>query len=135
MASEPKTRPTTESVADFLERVPDKQRRADCYAVAAMMRTATKAEAVMWGHAIVGFGSRPIRYADGRELAWPVIAFSPRKSDLTLYLASGFATRDALLTKLGKHREGKSCVYIKKLADVDQKVLMQLIKASLKSPR
>ena len=133
--AEPKTRPTREPVGDFLERIPDVQRRADCYAVAAMMRAATGAEAVMWGHAIVGFGSRPIRYADGRELEWPVIAFSPRKSDLTLYLATEFPTREALLAKLGKHREGKSCVYIKRLADVDQKVLERLIKASLRSPR
>ncbi|MEP7314032.1 MAG: DUF1801 domain-containing protein [Pseudomonadota bacterium] len=132
--AEPKTRPTKESVADFLDRIPDAQRRADCYAVAAMMRAATAAEAVMWGHAIVGFGSRAIRYADGRELAWPVIAFSPRKSDLTLYLASEFPTREALLAKLGKHKQGKSCVYLKKLADIDQKILVRLIKASLKSP-
>lgn len=132
--AEPKTRPTAESVAEFLDRIPDVQRRADCYAVAAMMRTATRAEAVMWGHAIVGFGSKPFHYADGRELAWPAIAFSPRKSDLTLYLAD-FPTRKALLAKLGKYRHGKSCLYVKRLADVDQKVLMQMIKASLRSPR
>ena len=132
--AEPKTRPTRESVADFLDRIPDVQRRADCYAVAAMMRAATKAEAVMWGHAIVGFGSRTVRYADGKEMGWPVIAFSPRKSDLTLYLTSDFPTREALLAKLGKHRQGKSCVYIKRLADVDQAVLARLIKASLRSP-
>ena len=130
--AEPKTRPTAESVADFFERISDVQRRADCYAVAAMMRNASGEEAVMWGHAIVGFGSRPIRYANGKELDWPLIAFAPRKSDLTLYLAPDFSTRGPLLAKLGKYRQGKSCVYIKKLADVDEAVLMRLIKASLR---
>lgn len=82
----------------------------------------------MWGPAIVGFGSRVIRYADGRELDWPVAAFSPRKANLTLYVVCGSPNQASLLEKLGPHQTSVSCLYIKRLSDIDEKVLRKVIK-------
>jgi len=95
------------------------------------MRELSGAEPRLWGSAIVGFGTQPLRYASGRELEWPLIAFSPRKQDLTLYLSGGPPLRAALLAKLGKHKTGKVCLYIKRLADVDLGVLRALIADAL----
>jgi hypothetical protein len=125
--AEAKTQPTNEPVADFLARVADPKRRADCETVLAMMRRATGVEPVMWGTGIVGFGSYRYTYASGRSGDWPVIGFSPRKSDLTLYLMPGFESNQALLAKLGKHRTGVSCLYLKRLSDVDLPTLEQLV--------
>jgi uncharacterized protein YdhG (YjbR/CyaY superfamily) len=132
MANEPKTRPTDASVADFIAAVPDAQKRADCAAVSTLMEKVTKAKPVMWGPGIVGFGSMPLYYANGKSLDWPLVGFSPRKEALTLYIMAGFENYEPLMAKLGKHKIGKSCLYIKKLADVDQKVLKQLIEQSVK---
>jgi 4-aminobutyrate aminotransferase-like enzyme len=89
-----------------------------------------------WGPAIVGFGSRPLKYSTGRELEWPIAAFSPRKNALTLYLSLyGYDKYEEYLSKLGKHTTGKSCLYIKRLSDVDKKVLTNLIKASVEHAR
>ncbi|HET8947980.1 MAG TPA: DUF1801 domain-containing protein [Candidatus Polarisedimenticolia bacterium] len=131
--AEPKTRETKASVAAFLGKITDAERRKDCKAIAAMMRRATGAAPKMWGTAIVGFGSRPLKYASGRELDWPLVAFSPRKGDLTLYLGPPDAHAD-LLKGLGKHKTSKACLYIKRLADVDRKVLESLIRRSLQQP-
>lgn len=125
--AEAKTQPTDEPVADFLARVADPKRRAECETVLAMMRRATGVEPVMWGTGIVGFGSYRYTYASGRSGDWPVIGFSPRKSDLTLYLMPGFESNQALLAKLGKHRTGVSCLYLKRLSDVDLPTLEQLV--------
>jgi hypothetical protein len=129
--SEPKTVPTGASVKAFIAAQPDAQRRADCQALAKLMEAATGEKARMWGDAIIGFGNYRLAYANGRSALWPVAAFSPRKNDLTLYIGASFARREELLARLGKHKTGKVCVYIKRLADVDAEVLADLVQASV----
>ena len=131
MANAPKTVPTKASVKSFLDAVEDPDRRADCHEVAKIMRRVTRKQPKMWGPSIVGFGIYHYKYASGREGDWPVAGFSPRKRDLTLYIMSGFTGHAALMKKLGKHKTGKSCLYIKKLADVDLEVLEELIQRSV----
>lgn len=130
--AEPKTRPTKESVTRFLDAVEDGDQRRDSKTLVKMMKAATGKPAVMWGTSIVGFGSRALKYASGRELDWPVIAFSPRKRELTLYLGAALA-EGALLEKLGKFKTSKGCLYIKRLSDVDMPTLEKLIAASVKA--
>jgi len=129
---EPKTRATTGSVTAFLAGIADEGRRKDCKTVAGLMKAATGAPAKMWGANIVGFGSAPVVYADGRTMDWPAVAFSPRKGDLTLYVKLGKDGQAALLKKLGKHKAGKGCLYIKSLADVDLALLEQIIVGAAK---
>ena len=129
--SELKTRPTAASVAEFLAQQGD-QRRADCEAVLRMMEAATGERAEMWGAAIVGFGRYAYRGNSKNAMEWPIIGFSPRKNDLTLYLMPGFEGRAELMARLGKHKTGKSCLYLKKLADVDARVLRELIDCSVR---
>ena len=129
--SELKTRPTTASVSEFLALQPD-QRRVDCEAVLAMMEAATGEQAEMWGAAIVGFGRYAYSGSSKKVMEWPIVGFSPRKTDLTLYLMPGFEGRAELMAKLGKHKTGKSCLYLKKLADVDAGVLRELIDCSVR---
>ncbi len=126
------TKKTDASVEDFLNAIEDEQNRADSFAVAEMMRKATKAEPKMWGPSIVGFGSSKYKYPDGREMDWMQIAFSPRKANLTIYLQWPLHVYAELFSKLGKHTTSKGCLYIKRLSDIDIKVLKQLIAASLK---
>lgn len=133
--AEPKTRPTDASVEDFLNSIEDERKREDSLTVMELMAKASRTKPVMWGTAIVGFGSSPLKYADGTELEWPEVAFSPRKAGLTLYLSNAYPQYDELLERLGKHTTSKACLYIKRLADVDTKVLAQLITASLKHTR
>ena len=129
--AEPKTRPTAASVAAFLAAIPGEQRRKDCKAVAKLMQEATGAKPVLWGTSIVGFGAYRYKYASGREGEWPVTGFSPRKNDLTLYIMPGFERFQELLARLGKHRTGKSCLYLKRLADVDAEVLGEIVTQSV----
>lgn len=131
--AELKTKPTQASVKDFLNQIPDKERREDCFAVAKMMEEITGNKPTMWGPSIVGFGTFRYKYASGREGDWPVAAFSPRKKDLTLYFMMGsFKKHNELMEKLGKHSVSKSCLYIKRLSDVHIPTLKKLIKASVK---
>lgn len=130
--AELKTKPTKQSVADFLKKIPDAQRREDCFTVAKLMEEATGDEPKMWGPSIVGFGTFHYKYDSGREGDWLVIGFSPRKGDLTLYLMMGFEKHGELMKQLGKHRTGKSCLYLKKLSDIHLPTLKKLIKASVK---
>ena len=125
---EPKTRETDASVEDFLNSVDNETRRADAFRVLEMYKRATGLEPKMWGDAIVGFGRRPIKYADGGEMDWPAAAFSPRKQNMTLYVMSSSPKQPELLAQLGTHSTSKACLYIKRLADVDEKVLERLIK-------
>lgn len=125
--AELKTKENKASVAAFLNGV-EAGRRADCQAVARMMEEATGAKPKMWGASIVGFGKYRYKYDSGREGEWLVMGFSPRKSDLTLYLLPGLEPFTPLLRKLGKHKTGKSCLYVKKLSDVDPAVLKQLLR-------
>ena len=129
--AELKTKKTTASVEDFLNSIVDEQRRKDCFRVLEIMKAATKAEPAMWGTSIVGFGRYQYAYKSGRALEWFLTGFSPRKQDLTLYIMPGLERYPALMKKLGKHKTGKSCLYIKKLNDVDLPTLKQLIKQSL----
>jgi hypothetical protein len=126
--NELKTRETDASVEDFLNSVENKERREDAFRVLEMYKRATRLEPKMWGPAIVGFGNRLIKYSDGRELDWPIAAFSPRKQNMTLYAVCSSPKQPGLLAKLGKHSISKACLYIKRLADVDEKVLEQIIK-------
>ena len=129
--AEPKTRPTGPSVSAFLRTVADEDRRCDCLAVVKIMKEATRAERRMWGTSIVGFGTHHYRYASGREGDWPLTGFSPRKNDLTLYIMGGFGRYEPLMSRLGKYKNGKACLYIKKLADVDMEVLKALVATSV----
>ncbi len=126
-----KTRPTRASVARFLDAVPDADRRGDCKTIARLMKQATGARPVMWGTSIVGFGSYDYRYETGREGKWFLTGFSPRKHDLTLYIMAGFDGYGALLKRLGRHKAGVSCLYLKRLGDVDLNVLRTLIDRSV----
>ena len=132
--AEPKTRPTGASVPAFLAGITPPERRADCKEVGRLMREVAGAPAKMWGTAIVGFGSYVLRYADGRTLDWPLLAYSPRKQSLTLYL-SGLRTQGALLKKLGKHKVSGGCLHLQSLADVDTAVLTTLLERSVATTR
>jgi hypothetical protein len=133
--AELKTRPSGASVEAFLQGVGDEARREDCRTLLALMRRATGAEPEMWGPSIVGFGSYHYTYASGREGDWFLTGFSPRRRDLTLYIMAGFSAYDELLARLGPHRTGKSCLYVKRLADLDLEVLEALVAASVKRMR
>lgn len=130
--SEAKTRPTDASVEDFLKSVEHPQKREDGFELLEMMKEITNEEPIMWGPSIIGFGSYHYKYESGREGDMPLTGFSPRKKSLTVYIMSGFEEYKDLLDKLGKHKIGKSCLYINKLADVDKNVLKKIIKKSLK---
>lgn len=130
--SELKTRPTTASVPGFLAQQGD-ERRADCEAVLRMMEAATGEPAEMWGTSIVGFGRYAYTNSTRKTFEWPVVGFSPRKNDLTLYIMPGFDGFAELMARLGKHKAGKSCLYLKKLADVDARVLRRIIDGSVKA--
>jgi uncharacterized protein DUF1801 len=130
--AELKTKPTKASVKEFLNQIPDKERRDDCIAVAKMMEEITGEKPTMWGPSIIGFGTYHYKYASGREGDWPISAFSPRKKDMTLYIMMGFEKHPELMKQLGKHSTGKSCLYIKRLSDIHIPTLKKLIKASVK---
>lgn len=130
--AELKTKKNDASVEDFLNTIKDEQIRADCFEISKLMSQVTKAEPKMWGSSIIGFGQYHYKYASGRENDWMLVGFSPRKQNLTLYIMAGFDRYDELLAKLGKFTTGKSCLYIKKLADVDKKVLKKLVTESVK---
>ena len=130
--AELKTKKTGARVASFIKGIADASRREDCATVLEIMKKATGAEPRMWGTSIVGLGDYSYKSAGGRENEWFLLGFSPRKQALTLYVLAGFAEQQALLKKLGKHKTGGSCLYIKRLADVDLKVLERLIQASAK---
>jgi hypothetical protein len=130
--AELKTKPTKASVEAFLKRIADDGRREDCVTLVKIMKQATRAEPKMWGPGIVGFGIYRYKYASGREGEWFLTGFAPRKRDLTLYIMTGFEHYEALLAKLGKHKSSKSCLYIKRLADVDLRILKELVTASVR---
>jgi hypothetical protein len=129
--SDAKTQPTDASVPDFIAAQDDPVRREDCMDLVAMMRAATGAEPVMWGASIVGFGRYRYRYASGAQGEWPVIGFAPRRQDLVVYLMPGFDGQQRLLQRLGRHRTGRSCLYLKRLDAIDRVALGELIDASV----
>ncbi len=130
--AELKTRPNDRDVEKFLDSVTDERRRRDARTILNLMRKTTKAEPRMWGDSMVGFGSYHYKYETGREGDWFVTGFSPRRQNLTLYLMAGFHGCDDLLKKLGKHKVGKSCLYLKSLDDIHLPTLRELVKRSVK---
>ncbi|MEW5796326.1 MAG: DUF1801 domain-containing protein [Candidatus Zixiibacteriota bacterium] len=129
--AELKTKKHEGSVDEFLSRISDEQRRQECREIVKLMKAATGEEPSMWGDSIVGFGTFHYKYASGREGDWFVTGFSPRKQNLTIYLLTGYEGPARLMKKLGKFTHGKSCLYVKKLADIDLSVLSELIRDSL----
>jgi hypothetical protein len=129
--SEPKTKPTDVKVEDFLDAVEHPTRKEDGFKLLRIMKEVTKKKPMMWGPSIVGFGSYHYKYESGREGDMPLTGFSPRKQSLTVYIMPGFDEYEDLLGRLGKHKVGKSCLYINKLADVDISVLKELIAKSV----
>jgi hypothetical protein len=126
-----KTKPTKLSVAAFIDALTDQTRRTDAKALVKLMQNAAGEKPKMWGPSIIGFGSYHYRYDSGREGDMPLIAFSPRKTASVLYNLTGFDEAKELLAKLGKHTTGKGCLYIKRLADVDEKALESLVVQAL----
>jgi hypothetical protein len=133
--AENKTKPTQGSVAEFINAIEDRQKREDARKVAAIMRRVTGKRAKMWGPAIVGYGTYHYKYESGREGDFMMTGFSPRKQALTVYILAGFGRFDTLMGKLGTYKTGKSCLYIKSLDHVNEKVLEQLIDGSVKYMR
>ncbi len=129
--AELKTKENDADVQAFLDRVEGDEKRADCVAVAALLGEMTGEPPRMWGKTIVGFGRYRYKYASGREGEWFRVGFAPRSRDLTLYVMDGYEARADILARLGKHKTGKSCLYIKRLSDIDERVLRELVAASL----
>jgi len=133
--AEAKTKPTEESVVKFLDRIENETQRQDCFTIAKLMEETTGSKPKMWGANIVGFGLRRIKYTGGREGDWPMIAFSPRKQNLTLYIAGSFNQHPDLMEKLGKHTLGGGCLYIKRLDDIHLPTLKKLLRESVKQAK
>lgn len=129
--SENKTKPTDASVLEFLNNVEHETRKADGFTLLKLMEEVTGEPATMWGPTMVGFGSYHYKYESGREGDHFLAGFSPRKARLSVYIMAGFEQYDELLSKLGKHKTGKSCLYINKLEDIDMDVLKELVEASV----
>src|ERR1700690_3469066 len=124
--AENKTKPTTSSVVAFLNKIQDKQLRDDCFAILEMMQTVSKQEPVMWGSAIIGFGTFHYVYESGREGDTILIGFSPRKQNISIYMMGGLKNVENELSKLGNYKTGKGCLYIKSLSDVNPKILTKV---------
>jgi hypothetical protein len=130
--AENKTKPTRSSVTAFLNKIRDKQLRDDCFAIVAMMQKVSNSEPVMWGSAIIGFGTFHYVYESGREGDTVVIGFSPRKQNISIYLMGGLSNVEDELARLGKYKTGKGCLYIKSLSDVNVAVLKKVFAKAFK---
>jgi hypothetical protein len=130
-----KTKPTKVSVAAFIKAISDPIRQADARALVKLMQAASGEKPKMWGPSIIGFGSHHYVYASGREGDMPLVGFSPRKAAIVLYVNRGFPGFDALLARLGRHTTGGGCLYVKRLADLDQKVLAEIVAKSVAALR
>jgi len=128
--AELKTKKNDKEVSTFLNSLEDAKKRQDCEALLRLMQEETGEPPAMWGESIVGFGEYHYHYASGREGDWFLTGFSPRKQNLTVYIMAGFDAYEALMKRLGKYKTGKSCLYIKRLEDVDPKVLRELVRQS-----
>jgi hypothetical protein len=126
-----KTKQNDQSVEVFLNGIEGEKKRQDSFVILDLMKQVTGKEPKMWGDSIVGFGNYHYKYATGREGDMPLVGFSPRKQNLTLYIMSGFDEYNELLRKLGKYKTGKSCLYINKLEDVDLQTLRELVRLSV----
>ena len=130
--AENKTKQTNASVDKFIGTIKEKTTRENCYKLIELMKSVTKEEPKMWGPSIIGFGTYHYKYASGREGDMCITGFSPCKQNLTIYLMGGFEKQKTQLEKLGKHKIGKACLYIKTLSDVDLKILKEMITNSVK---
>ena len=130
--NELKTKPTNKSVEEFLKKLEHPTKREDSFKILELMKEVTQEQPVMWGDSIVGFGSYHYKYASGREGDWPIVGFSPRKQNLTVYIMPGFDRYEEILENLGKFKIGKSCLYINKLKDVNMVSLKELVSESVK---
>ena len=130
-----KTTENNDSVAAFVKKITDADRRKDCQAIIDIMEKQSGFPSKMWGSAIIGFGTYHYKYESGREGDAPLVGFSPRKTEFALYLSSEFDKRDELLKQFGKHKTAKACVYVKKLEDVNVDVLKKMISNSIKHTR
>ena len=130
--AELKTKINDASVENFINSVEDEKKREFAFTILEMMKKVTKAEPKMWGTSIIGFGTYHYKYKSGQEGDWMQVGFSPRKQAMTLYIMSGFSRYEELLSKLGKFKTGKSCLYLKKEEDIDMKVLNELVSQSVK---
>lgn len=126
-----KTQPNDRDVTEFLASIEDIQRREDCFKLLTLMQEITDETPQYWHSNIVGFGTYHYRYESGREGDWFITGFSPRKQNLTLYIIAGFDKYEELMNQLGRHKTGKSCLYVNRLADIDMKVLRELIARSV----
>lgn len=133
--TENKTQPTEQSVESFLDSVEDERKRVDSYTLLQLIGEVTGDKPVMWGSSIVGFGTYHYKYASGREGDFMVTGFSPRKRNLTIYVMPGFDQYAQMLSRLGKYKTGRSCLYVNKLADIDMDVLRELLTAGVKYMR
>jgi len=130
--AELKTKPNDQNVERFLNGITDEKKRQDCFTILELMKQITQTEPKMWGSSMVGFGSYHYKYESGREGDSFLTGFSPRKQNLTLYIMAGFDQYEELLKTLGKHKTGKSCLYIKRIEDIDLSTLKKLIEQSVK---
>ncbi|MEJ7848801.1 MAG: DUF1801 domain-containing protein [Pyrinomonadaceae bacterium] len=128
-----KTKINDANVEEFLNGITDEGRRSDSFRVVELMKKVTGEDPKMWGTAIIGLGRHHLKYASGRELDSVLVGFSPRKANLTLYITDGFDKYDEFMSKLGKYTTGKSCLYIKRLSDIDVDVLKDLVAASVEN--
>ena len=133
--SENKTKKTNESIEKYINSIKDENVKKDCYTIIKLMQSITQKEPKMWGSSIIGFGDYHYKYASGREGDFFLTGFSPRKQNLALYLMGGLENQKDLLKKLGKHKTGKSCLYIKSLNDIDKEVLKEMIVQSVKETK
>lgn len=130
--AENKTQPTDQSVQSFIDSLDDQQKIADSYSLVDLMKEVTGCEPKMWGPSIIGFDQYHYKYESGREGDFLKVGFSPRKRELSIYIMSGFKRHKELMKKLGKHRTGKSCLYVKRLEDINMDILRDLVQESVK---
>ncbi len=133
--TEPKTQKTEKSVQAFLNTIEDERKREDSQLLIDLLRQVTGDEPAMWGESIVGFGEYHYRYASGREGNWPLTAFSPRKQNFTIYLNYGFEEDVELMSRLGKYKTGKACLYIKSLKDINTDILRKIVSRSIEKTK
>lgn len=126
-----KTQPTLQTPAAFVDAVEHERRRAEAEVLLELFQTVTGYDAVMWGASIIGFGRYHYVYDSGREGDFLATGFSPRKAAMSVYIMPGYQDHGAILSRLGKHKMGKSCIYINKLDDIDLNVLQELITTGL----
>ena len=133
--AENKTQKTDSSVEDFINSVDHEGKRADAFEILEMMKAVTGEEPKMWGKAIIGFGDLHYKYASGREGDWFKVGFSPRKAKISLYISGcDVAMHEEMISRFGKHKAGKGCLYVNKLVDIDKEVLKEMIKNCYDNP-